>query len=362
MLAIAWTAVLLAAPPWGAHPVGFEVAALQDPSRPLEGRPRPIQMSLWYPAARRAPTELTFGDYVSLVGSELGPATPEEAHVAVEEHASFLRSRAKMSEDDVERWLARPMRAIARAEPLPGRVPLILVAQGSGNSASDQAVLCEILASHGFAVATSPSPTRIAGPMKSEEDIAKTAEDQALDLAVLARAARERPFVDKRQTALVAHSFGARSALLYAMRDGAAALVSLDGGIGTKTGHDELRKSRFFDAAKATLPILHIYEELDAFMAPDFTLLRSLPADLRLVRATHLHHMHFTAVGEAVGQFPALAKVTHADARTAQAYVDVVSATVSFLEATLAAKPTRAGIDRALSHLGKTLTVANRAH
>jgi len=72
--------------------------------------------------------------------------------------------------------------------------------------------------------------------------------------------------------------------------------------------------------------------------------------------------MHFTTVGEAVGQFPALAKVTHADDRTAQAYVDVASATVSFLEATLAAKPTRAGIDRALSHLGKTLTVANRAH
>ncbi|MFL5396423.1 MAG: hypothetical protein ACJ79P_00840, partial [Myxococcales bacterium] len=67
MLAIAWTAVLLAAPQWGAHPVGFEVSALQDPSRPLEGRPRPIQMSLWYPAARPAPTELTFGDYVGLV-------------------------------------------------------------------------------------------------------------------------------------------------------------------------------------------------------------------------------------------------------------------------------------------------------
>jgi pimeloyl-ACP methyl ester carboxylesterase len=159
------------------------------------------------------------------------------------------------------------------------------------------------------------------------------------------------------RTALVAHSFGARSALLYAMHDGAAALVSLDGGIGTKTGQDQLRKSKFFDAARAKLPILHFYEQLDAFMAPDFALLRSLPgADVRLVRATHLHHMHFTTVGDAASQFPALAKVTHADARTAQAYADVANATVAFLKAALSDAPGRARIDRALSKLGSTLS------
>src|SRR5438067_13452124 len=362
MVAIA-SALLLAAPQWGAHGVGFEVAALEDPSRPLEGRPRPIQMSLWYPARGGAPEDLTFGAYVTLLASELGPASQEQVHTTVEEHASFLRTRAKMSGDDVERWLARPMRAVPRAPPLAGPAPLVLVAQGNGNSASDQAVLCELLASHGFAVATSPSPIRITGPMKSEGDIAKTAEDQALDLAVIAKAARERPFVAREpaRTALVGHSFGARSALLYAMHDGAAALVSLDGGIGTKTGKDELRKSKFFDAARAKLPILHFYEQLDAFMAPDFSLLRSLPgADVRLVRASHLHHMHFTTVGEAVGQFPALAQVTHADSRTPRAYDDVANATVAFLKATLADAPGRARIDRALSHLGSTLAVTKK--
>jgi dienelactone hydrolase len=363
MVAI-YTALLLAAPQWGKHAVGLEVAALEDPSRPREGKPRPIQMTLWYPAEKGGQEDLTFGDYVTLLASELGPASPEQVRETVEEHASFLRDRAKMSGDEVERWLARPMRAVPRAPPLTGAVPLVLVAQGNGNSASDQAVLCELLASHGFAVATSPSPTRITGPMKDNSDIAKTAEDQTLDLAILAKAARERPFVAKvpDRTALVGHSFGARSALLYAMQNGAVALVSLDGGIGTKTGQDELRKSRFFDAARAKLPILHIYEQLDAFMAPDFTLLRSLPgADVRLVRATHLHHMHFTTVGDAAGQFPALAKVTQADARTTQAYTDVANATVAFLEAALADKRGRARIDRALSHVGRTLSVTQNA-
>jgi len=350
MLSI-YAALVLAAPQWGPHAVGLEVAALEDPGRPHEGKPRPIQMVLWYPAAKGGQEDLTFGDYVGLVASELGPASPEQVRTAVEEHAEFLRTRGKMSEADVERWLSRPMRAIPRAPPVGRQFPLVLVAQGNGNSASDQAFLCELLASHGFVVATSPSPTRITGPMKGEQDIAKTAEDQALDLAVLSKAARERPFVAQDRAALVAHSFGARSALLYAMHEGAAALVSLDGGIGTRTGRDELRKSRFFDSARAKLPILHIYEELDAFMAPDFSLLRSLRgADLRLVRASHMHHMHFTTVGEAAGVFPALAQVTHADGRTSQAWTDVANATVAFLKG------------RPLSHLGSNLTLTKRSH
>src|SRR5437764_1332593 len=196
MVAI-YTALLLAAPQWGKHAVGREVAALEDSTRPREGKPRPIQMSLWYPAEKGGAEDLTFGDYVGLVASELGPASPEEVRTAVEEHASFLRSRAKMPEDEIERWLARPMRAIPRAPPLATPAPLVVVAQGNGNSASDQAVLCELLASHGFVVATSPSPTRITGPMKNEEEIARVAEDQAMDLGVIATEARNRPFVAK---------------------------------------------------------------------------------------------------------------------------------------------------------------------
>jgi hypothetical protein len=60
-------------------------------------------------------------------------------------------------------------------------------------------------------------------------------------------------------------------------------------------------------------------------------------------------------VGDAVGKFPALAKVTHADARTPQAYSDVSGATVAFLEASFAKTP-KARIDRALSKLGGTLS------
>jgi dienelactone hydrolase len=333
MVVIASTVLLLTALPWGPHAVGFEVVALSDPARPLHGAPRPIQMSLWYPAAHASLQAMTYVDYVALLASERGPASPDEIRTAIGAHTAFLRSAAKMSDADVARWLARPMHATREATPLAGKAPLVLVAQGNDQSAADQAVLCEFLASHGFVVATSPSPVRIGQPMKTEQDIAPTAEDQALDLALLARAAGGRSFVDPERVALVGHSFGARSALLYAMRGGAAVLISLDGGIGTARGAAELRASRFFDARKATLPILHIYESLDSFMAPDFSLLRSLSAANRwIVKAQHLHHLHFTVIGDAVPQFPALASATGADRATGAASQEVLRMTLRFLQ------------------------------
>lgn len=327
------TAVLLAAPLAGPHPVGFETFRLTDAARPLEGKPRPIQVSLWYPAKAAGPA-LVYRDYLALAASERGPATPAQIAAAIDEHAAFLRSAAALEPAEIERYLAWPMKASSGAAPLPGAVPLVLVAQGNGGAAADQADLCELLASHGFVVATSPSPTRLTGQMKSESEITRVAEDQEADLAAVARAVRARRSIARGRPALVAHSFGARGALLYAMREGGAALVRLDGGIGVKTGRAELAASRFFSAKRARLPILHVYEDLDAFMARDFGLLESLTrADRWLVQAAHLHHVHFTFVGEAVGAFPGLAKATGADRETQAAHEAVLQAAVAFLRA-----------------------------
>jgi len=73
--------------------------------------------------------------------------------------------------------------------------------------------------------------------MKSEEDILSKAEEQAADLVFAIKALQKWPSMRPGPAALVGHSFGARSALLVAMSErDIAALVSLDGGIGAKTG------------------------------------------------------------------------------------------------------------------------------
>ncbi len=314
---------------WG---VGFRVLAERDATRP-------VQIAVWYPAEKTSGVRMTYRDYFLLTASEKDPEkTPPEAdrRKAIAGFESFLAS-AGVTKSDSARLLATPMRAVRAAAPAAGRFPLVVIAQGNGQSAHDQAFLAEYLSGHGYVVATSPSPTRISGPMKSEEDIAPKAEEQAADLAFAIAALGSWPSVRPGPVALVGHSFGARSALLAAMgRGGVAALVSLDGGIGAKTGAGILERSRLFDAKKMAAPLLHFYEEADPFMAPDFTLLRSLePGERFVVKVPDVHHIHFTSIGVLISEAPSLAKATKAGERTRRSVDAVWRSTLSFLDAAM---------------------------
>jgi pimeloyl-ACP methyl ester carboxylesterase len=320
---------------WG---VGFRVLAERDAGRPLEdGRSLPVQIAVWYPAAKASGARMTYRDYFLLTASETHPEkTPwkAERRMAIEGFESFLAS-VGVTQSDAARLLATPMTAVRAAGPAAERFPLVLIAQGNGQSAHDQAFLAEYLASHGYVVATSPSPARLTGPMKSEEDIPSKAEEQAADLVFAIKALRTWPSVRPGAAALVGHSFGARSALLVAMSErDIAALVSLDGGIGAKTGAGMLERSRLFDTKKMTAPLLHFFEESDPFMAPDFTLLRSLgPGERFVVRVPDVRHIHFTSIGALISVAPSLAKATSANERTRWSYEAVCRSTISFLDA-----------------------------
>jgi len=234
----------------------------------------------------------------------------------------------------VAAWLDAPMLATADPDPSGGRFPLVLLAQGNGQSAPDQAPLAEYLASHGYVVATSPSPMRISEPLVDEASVGARAEEQAADLAFVRAALDARPDVAPGPVGIVAHSFGARGALLLAMRDSSvAALVSLDGGIGTATARASLESAPSFDARAARAPILHVYERLDRFMAPDLGLLRSLAAAKRwTVEAPSLHHHLFTDLGAATIGHASLRPALGASAETAVAYASVAGATLAFLD------------------------------
>ena len=324
----------------GKWAVGFKVMAERDDARPFgDGKGRPVQIAVWYPAAKTSGAPMTYRDYFLLTASETDPeAAPGEADIrkAVEGFESFLAS-ADVTKSDAERLLAAPMRAVRNAAPAAERFPLVVIAQGNGASAHDQAFLAEYLAGHGYVVATSPSPTRLSGPMKGEEDIAPKAEEQAADILLTIEALQKSPSVRPGAVALAGHSFGARSALLAAMsRRDVAALVSLDGGIGTKTGAGNLMRSRLFDAKKMSAPLLHFYEESDPFMAPDFALLRGLgPGERFVVKVPDVHHIHFTSIGTLISVAPSLAKATSAGDGTRRNIEAVWRSTLSFLDAAM---------------------------
>jgi dienelactone hydrolase len=342
LLETALAALVLAAPASpllggvrpGPHAVAFRVLGRRDAGR----RDRPVQIALWLPAADPgSKPPLAYRDYFALSLTE-----KQLVHAAKDARAeagwsSFLAERG-IPEELAARWLGAPMLARVDAAPARGRFPLVLVAQGNSQSAMDQAVLAELLASHGYAVATCPSPMNISGPMQDASEIAARAEEQAADLAFVLRQLERDPHVDAARLAVVGHSFGARGALLLAMQERAVrALVSLDGGIGTALGRDAMEGSRLFKASGLGIPLLHAYEELDDYMKPDFGLLRKVAGEhLDLLPTRGLHHVHFTTLGFAASAWPEVAHATGAGPEAPESLSTVVERTLDVVARALA--------------------------
>jgi len=321
--------------PW---PVGFALVRTVDSTRRLDtGDVRPLDIGVWYPASRARQPRLTYRDYF------LAAATGKE----LEAFSRFLLSHGARNAE-LAGWLAAPMMAARDVRVAGPRFPLILIAQGNGQTVPDQAPLAEFLASHGYVVATTPSPMRITGPLTDEAQMGTRAAEQAMDLERAAEdLRRRRSDIADDLIGVVGHSFGARAGLLLLMRDsGVRALVSLDGGIGTATGRSSLEALPGFRATAVQAPILHFYEELDDFMTPDFSLLRSLTGAERWVRRAPLRHHLFTSLGAASGTHRAMRVAIGADDTTAAAYIAVVEETKGFLDAFLKHEPAaRARLD-----------------
>lgn len=143
--------------------------------------------------------------------------------------------------------------------------------------------------------------------MRTEADVLPSATAQARDLAVIVRQLGAFPSVDPGPIGLVGYSFGGRSALLLAGREPRVrGFVSLDSGIGAKAGGAWLPAGRF-DRSTVRTPILHVFEDRDDFVTPDFRLLASLRrSDRRLLRVSDLGHFEFITYGMASALLPDL--------------------------------------------------------
>ena len=322
--------------PAGSHSVGFHVDNLVDAARPLANArgPRHVQVSIWYPALHDATRHLTYWDYVALAGAE-SPSAATASDLA-RDYAGFSAPFVGhgVPPATVRRWLGAAMLATRDAEPSRVRHPLVIIAQGNGESAHDQAVLAEYLASYGYVVATCPSQSRISGDRVTADDVGASAEEEAGDLAFVIAHARVRADVNAHHIAVVGHSFGARGALLLAMRrSGIGALVSLDGGIGTATGLASFRAAPSFAPEAMQAPVLHIYETLDAFMTPDWTLLKTMHnAPVWIAEASAMHHHHFTSLGGLGAGYEALLVATGGTEATTRSFVEVATTVREFLD------------------------------
>jgi pimeloyl-ACP methyl ester carboxylesterase len=146
------------------------------------------------------------------------------------------------------------------------------------------------------------------------------------------------PGVDTARVGVVAHSFGARSALLLAAdKSEVKALISLDGGIANKMGKEWIDQATDFHREKFTASLLHLYEDIESYMLPDFDLLKTLRrSDRYLIKVQNLHHYQFASFGMASAVIPRLSENQAAIKRKCEA---IFRYTVQFLNASVKGDP-----------------------
>ncbi len=211
----------------GAHSVGLKVVEQYDHSRSFRpliddlGKPwagetsRPIQTLIWYPAQRSSSKRMTVHEYVALGATQHSFGAPETL--------SGLRE-----------WLTHGMKpsfeqtllASRDAQPVAGRLPVVVYAPSFSSAAWENVDLCEYLASHGYVVIASPS---MGVGRESNHDVAGL-NAQARDISFLVGYAGTLSNADASRIAVVGFSWGGLAALFAAARDNRIdALVSLDG-------------------------------------------------------------------------------------------------------------------------------------
>ncbi len=284
----------------GPYAVGFRVFNEYDHGRTYRSRldasgqplrdanARPIQVSVWYPAAADAAgPSMTLRDYLVLATREVDFDANPEGDVDV-----FLR---RVRVDLADEVLDEPSLARRDAPVDTGRFPLVLYAPSLGASSFENIVLCEHLASHGYVVAASPAvglyDRQMAG---SITDLYA----QVHDLAFLIAFMRDVPGTDMDHVGVVGFSWGGLSNVVFAMLNtNVHAVVSLDGSISFKDHIQLARDSFLYDPDMLRVPLMLVSQSPWRYaQIRDYSFFTELQySDVALVYAHDLVHMHFAS-------------------------------------------------------------------
>ena len=251
--------------PPGPFDVGFRVLYRLDRSRVWGPTPdsalrgefaRPIRMSLWYPAQRKTSApQMRYREYVEFAAPD--PYFARLNGLLEARDTTSLREMFAGAERYYSDALALPMAARRNAPPARQRFPLVMYSQGWNSShQSDNVVLAEFLASHGYVVA--------AVPQVGETVIDLTLRINPVDLETQMRdvefamgVAQMLPFVDRRKIALMGWSMGGVVSLWIAGRNPKIdAVVGLDASFRAHDFVNLTMGSPYFDIRRLRAPLL----------------------------------------------------------------------------------------------------------
>jgi dienelactone hydrolase len=288
----------------GPYNVGFKAVFVADRSRTwrvtrsfsgtfkpdIAGKP--IQLDIWFPAAKGQPRKLRFGDYLA------PPAPPAFAELRT---LMAERSRADIASavtaEQLPRLLAQPMAASPNAKPAPGRFPVILYFGGLNAPIDSNSILGEYLASRGYIFAAiSLLGVSDQHPFQSTDPagLETTVRDMEYAASVLPRFAP----ADMGRIAVMGHSIGAIEAAIFAARHGnVVAMVGFDGTYGFQGSTGVLNGAYGYAPRNVRAAVLDLRRpEGEQSARLDMSAIEAMRySDRSLMTVPHMHHSDFTS-------------------------------------------------------------------
>jgi dienelactone hydrolase len=262
----------------GPHPVGFARSWQLDHARryapefraegaalgPAPDCPRPILISLWYPARASAAAPMRYRDYL-----EIGSDDPAIAPFARRLDAftrqtiaeEVLEERPAKIDDaeaaGIKRWLDATTCAVKDAPVAQGKFPLIVAHPGLGGTFEDNSVFYEYMASHGYVVIVSAYQSEDASFLNIDWDLDRSIKE----MDFLIRYAKARPGFNLGAIGAIGHSYGAQAVLAWRAENNSplGAVVSLDSTVEYNDADDPgyaPLKARFASPERLAGPIM----------------------------------------------------------------------------------------------------------
>lgn len=289
----------------GPYAVGFRTIEKYDYSRtfqpakdyygnPIEGgKGRPVQVCFWYPAAPTDGPRMVYSEYAFPYPSDQG-FFPLLSQLQSRELGTLFFFMGN-SQAQVSNLMNMELMAVRDAAAAQGTFPLIVYHGNERSAYSQNAVMSEYLASHGFVVATThtigmadPNPT------ERQSDLEAIIRDKEWVVALM----REQTGVDCERLGLIGYDYGGVTALLHQMRNYSVdAVATLQGRFLNPGGATMLTTSASYEPLRLQIPWLQIYTE-NPQLPIDRSLVDSLKYSKRYsVLAPHLRPNEFSTYG-----------------------------------------------------------------
>ena len=291
---------------YGQYDVGFKNVSMEDSLRSYDYSmeqnnqkvPRPISVSLWYPAEmKKGDQQVKILDYLRVFTTEKEwKYLPDEELLSWYQYWNTPKNLASIQGRS---------KAFHKANIAKGTFPLIIYAPSYEASSIENFAWAEFLASHGYVVVSCPS----LGPNDQwiRKDLMGGLKSQTRDLEFLLNKFSQLPQVDSNKIATAGFSFGGLSNVLFQMKNqNIKAILSLDGTI--RYNYKLLKETSDFSIDKVDVPFLHMAQKtipeeimkrdkMDSKLNTDFDFYDDLKySDAYKLRFHDLTHLNFSAL------------------------------------------------------------------